>query len=67
MSVQLNYQRYIPEVYLPSTTKEVGFGFQNGLTIISYLSCKYKCVILLIITTHDDEKVDIDFFKLEII
>ena len=53
-------KREIPDEFHPSKSREVGsslFGFQKDMTLVSYVTKKNKCVILLS-TSHDDDKID---------
>lgn len=49
----------IPREFLPSSSRPVGssiFGFQDCCTLVSYMTKKNKCVILLS-TMHDDDDI----------
>lgn len=62
-------KKEIPSEFLPSKTRNIGtslFGFQKDLTLVSYVSRKNKCVIL-ISTSHDDDKIDPETQKPDII
>lgn len=62
-------KKEIPEEFLPHKTRVVGtslFGFQKDITMVSYTTKKNKCVILLS-TAHDDDKLDPETNKPEII
>ncbi|XP_035207646.1 uncharacterized protein LOC118182410 [Stegodyphus dumicola] len=62
-------KKEIPNEFQPSKTREVGsslFGFQKDMTIVSYATKKNKCVILLS-TLHDDDKIDQETNKSQII
>lgn len=62
-------KKEIPAEFQPSRSREVGsslFGFQKDVTLVSYVTKRNKCVILLS-TAHDDDKIDQDTNKPQII
>lgn len=62
-------KKEIPCEFQPSKHRAVGtslFGFQKDITLVSYMTKKNKCVILLS-TTHDDGKINYKTMKPKII
>lgn len=62
-------KKEIPFQLQPTKTREVGtsiFCFQKDVTMVSYMTKKNKCVILLS-TAHDDDKIDSETQKPKII
>nr|XP_023012890.1 piggyBac transposable element-derived protein 4-like [Leptinotarsa decemlineata] len=62
-------KREVPVEFLPNKSRAIGtclFGFQEDLTLVSYIP-KQNTAIFLISTMHDNDSVDVETGKPEII